>query len=326
MLAATDYIRDRVFNGKPLSDLPTLRSTVGSTLLDIYASESAEYFTAGLLDGYLNPDAEIETAMCRNFIAFHGQNKMLNLLAIPPLEHQKEFSQYFDDLRHLTLRGENQDGVNMYIALNGIHHAGKIMSQEIKQIRNPLFHPGFIIKKVIANRHQEKDDPKLTLYLAEHLHPSLRPAAEQLEYCVLRMRFACETIMARHGNKVGEAFTELNRLAEAGSEILAMTAVLARASRSYCIGVRNAELEMKLAACFVEQSKDRVRKLIKELDDGEFVNLDHFRLQFGKRVLETKSTVVEKATTRVFCTGGGGRDHVQQQVVARAARGADIPT
>ncbi|XP_073964341.1 acyl-CoA dehydrogenase family member enigma [Choristoneura fumiferana] len=300
MLAATDYIRDRVFNGKPLSDLPTLRSTVGSTLLDIYASESAEYFTAGLLDGYLNPDAEIETAMCRNFIAFHGQNKMLNLLAIPPLEHQKEFSQYFDDLRHLTLRGENQDGVNMYIALNGIHHAGKIMSQEIKQIRNPLFHPGFIIKKVIANRHQEKDDPKLTLYLAEHLHPSLRPAAEQLEYCVLRMRFACETIMARHGNKVGEAFTELNRLAEAGSEILAMTAVLARASRSYCIGVRNAELEMKLAACFVEQSKDRVRKLIKELDDGEFVNLDHFRLQFGKRVLETKSTVVEKATTRVF--------------------------
>ncbi|XP_061726098.1 complex I assembly factor ACAD9, mitochondrial [Cydia pomonella] len=300
MLAAIDYIRDRVFNGKPLSEMPTLRSTIGSTLLDIYASESAEYFTAGLLDGYLNPDAEMEMAMCRNFIASTGLARSLDLLSIPPLENQKEFSRYLEDMRLLTFRGENRDGVNIFIALNGIHHAGKVMAEEIKQIRNPLFHPSFIVKKVFANRHQEKDDPKLNLYLAEHLHPSLRPAAEQLEYSVLRMRFACETIMGRHGNKVGEAFTELNRLAEAATEILVMTAVLARASRSYCIGVRNAELEMKLAACFVEQSRDRVRKLIKELDDGEFINLDHFKLQFGKRVLDTKSVVVEKATTRVF--------------------------
>ncbi|RVE41221.1 hypothetical protein evm_014130 [Chilo suppressalis] len=73
---------------------------------------------------------------------------------------------------------------------------------------------------------------------------------------------------------------ELNRLAIAGTEILAMTAVLARASRSYCIGLHNAELEMKLAACYVDSAKEKVRKLIKEIDDGEFINLDHFKLKF----------------------------------------------
>ncbi|KAH9630565.1 hypothetical protein HF086_016069 [Spodoptera exigua] len=155
----------------------------------------------------------------------------------------------------------------------------------------------------LAIKEREKDDPKLTLYLAEYLHPSLKQPSEQLEYCVLRMRFACETLMARHGVKISSAYTELGRLAEAATEILVMSAVLARASRAYCIGLRNADMEMKLAACFVEKTRDKVRKLIKEIDDGEYLNLDHFTTQFGRKALDsnaTNPTLVEKPTARVF--------------------------
>ena len=53
------------FVGKPLGDVSTIRANIGDTLLKIYASESADYFTAGLLDGYVEPDAEMEIAMCR---------------------------------------------------------------------------------------------------------------------------------------------------------------------------------------------------------------------------------------------------------------------
>lgn len=294
-----EYVKPRAFSGKPLSELSTIRAIIGDALLDIYASESAEYFTAGLLDGYENPDAELEMAMCRNFMTNHGISAIVELLAIPSLEQAAACERLLADVRHLAARGESLGSVNMFIALNGIHHAGKMMAQEIKQIRNPLFHPGFILRKVIANRHQEKDDPKLDLFLAEHLHPSLRPPSEQLEYCVLRMRYACETLMGRHGKEVATAFTELDRLAEAATEILAMSAVLARASRSYCIGLPKAEVEMKLAACFVEATKDKVRKLIKDIDDGEFLNLDHFRVQFGRKVFETSSvSLVEKPTAR----------------------------
>ncbi|CAH1642123.1 unnamed protein product [Spodoptera littoralis] len=298
-----DYTRPRAFSGKPLAELATIQSSVGNALLDIYASESAEYFTAGLLDGYADPDAEVEVAMCRNFIANHGLTSMLQLLNIPALDKEEECKHLLDNMRHIATRGETLDSINMFIALNGIHHAGKVMSEEVKQIRNPLMHPAFIFKKVLANRHQEKDDPKLTLYLAEYLHPTLKQPSEQLEYCVLRMRFACETLMARHGVKIASAYTELNRLAEAGTEILVMSAVLARASRAYCIGLRNAEVEMKLAACFVEKTRDKVRKLIKEIDDGEYLNLDFFTTQFGRKALDsnaTNPTLVEKATARVF--------------------------
>ncbi|XP_045540956.1 complex I assembly factor ACAD9, mitochondrial [Papilio machaon] len=300
MKIITEYITPRTFSGKPMSEVSTIRSVIGEALLNIYASESAEYFTAGLLDGYMEPDAELEIAMCRNFIAEHGLSTLLKLIAIPNIEMKDETLQLLENMRCLTLTGETTDSVNMFIALNGIHHAGRMMSQEIKQIRNPLFNPTFILKKILADRHQERDDPKLNLYLAEHLHPSLRVPSEQLEYCVLRMKFSCETLLSRHGMDVTNAFTELSRMAEAGSEILAMTAVLARASRSYCIGLRNAEVEMKLAACFVESSKERVKKLILEVNDGEYLNLDKFKTTFGRKVLETKSVLVEKPTARVF--------------------------
>ncbi|XP_028178890.1 acyl-CoA dehydrogenase family member 9, mitochondrial [Ostrinia furnacalis] len=229
--ACMDYIKPRFYSGKPLSELSTVRTTIGDALLDLYASESSEYFTAGLMDGYEDPDAELEMAMCRIFMTNHGLSSMMRLLAIPTLEKEEECKQILNDMRHLVARGDSLDGVSMYVALNGIHHAGKMMSEEIRQVRNPLFHPAFIFKKVIANRKQEKDDPKLTLYLIEHLHPTLKQPAEDLEYSVLRMRYACETMMSRHGVEVGKAFTELNRLAEAATEILAMTSVLARASR-----------------------------------------------------------------------------------------------
>ncbi|XP_075989175.1 acyl-CoA dehydrogenase family member enigma [Anticarsia gemmatalis] len=298
--SVVEYVRPRAFSGKPLTELSTIRSTIGDALLDIYASESAEFFTAGLLDGYADPEAELEMAMCRNFMANHGLSSMMKLLAIPALDKEQECKKLLDEMRHLATRGENLDSINTFIAMNGLQHASKTMSEEIKQIRNPLMHPSFIFKKVLANRHQEKDDPKLTLYLAEHLHPSLKPPSDQLEYCVLRMRYACETLLARHGVNINTAYTELNRLAEAATEILVMSAVLARASRSYCIGLRNSEIEMKLAACFVEKTRDRVRKLIKEIDDGEYLNLDHFTVQFGKKVLDNKSTMVEKPIARTF--------------------------
>ncbi|CAH2207677.1 jg25468, partial [Pararge aegeria aegeria] len=90
---------------------------------------------------------------------------------------------------------------------NGIHHAGREMATEIKKIRNPMFNPSFIFKKMIQDRHQEKDAPKLNLHLAEHLHPTFKKPSEQLEYCVLRMRYTCETLMSRHGTEVFDAYT-----------------------------------------------------------------------------------------------------------------------
>nr|XP_032525994.1 complex I assembly factor ACAD9, mitochondrial-like [Danaus plexippus plexippus] len=300
MKSSVEYVRSRFTAGKPLSELPTIRSQIGDALMTIYASESAEYFTAGLLDGYMDPDAELEVAMCRNFIANHAQSQILKLLAIQGVEKPQECLHQLDEMRKLSFRGETLENVNMFIALNGIHHAGRNMATDVKRLRNPLFNPSFIIKKIIADRNQEKDEPRLDLYLSEDLHPTLKKPSEQLEYCVLRMRYIVESLMSRYGTDVVMAGTELNRLAEASTQIYVMAAVLARASRAYCIGLRNGEFEMKIAACFVESTKDHVKKLLLEISEGEYLNMDHFRINFGKTVLDNKGQLLEKPTARVF--------------------------
>ncbi|OWR49911.1 hypothetical protein KGM_215361 [Danaus plexippus plexippus] len=274
MKSSVEYVRSRFTAGKPLSELPTIRSQIGDALMTIYASESAEYFTAGLLDGYMDPDAELEVAM--NFIANHAQSQILKLLAIQGVEKPQECLHQLDEMRKLSFRGETLENVNMFIALNGIHHAGRNMATDVKRLRNPLFNPSFIIKKIIADRNQEKDEPRLDLYLSEDLHPTLKKPSEQLEYCVLRMRYIVESLMSRYGTDV----------------VMAGTA--------YCIGLRNGEFEMKIAACFVESTKDHVKKLLLEISEGEYLNMDHFRINFGKTVLDNKGQLLEKPTARVF--------------------------
>lgn len=302
LLKTVEYVRGKFINGLPLAEASTIKARVGQALLSVYAAESMAYFTAGLLDGYHDPDADMEVAMCRCFTTETCYNSLHQLLMIPGLESAENttWTTCLNLYRNLSVHDEMIDNINLFTAMNAIQYAGKNMATEIQQLRNPLFHPTYILKKVFANRHQDSDNPKLTLRLCEHLHPSLRIPSDSVEYCVLRLRYACETLLHRHGKDITAAYTELDRLAQAGTQILAMSAVLARASRSYCIGLRNGEIEMKLASCFVDSSKVHTRKLINELIDGEYLNLDRFKIDFGKKVLDTNSVLVEKATEHVF--------------------------
>lgn len=56
------------------------------------------------------------------------------------------------------------------------------INEKVKKSRNPLFFPGYIIKKLWERRRQDADNPKLQLQLENHLHPSLTHAARWLEY------------------------------------------------------------------------------------------------------------------------------------------------
>ena len=61
--------------------------------------------------------------------------------------------------------------------------------------------------------------------------------------------------MSRHGKEVAEKQIELRRLADIAIDIYAMTAVLGRSSRSYCIGLQNAEHEVNALRFIIEYSK-----------------------------------------------------------------------
>jgi acyl-CoA dehydrogenase family protein 9 len=72
----------------------------------------------------------------------------------------------------------------------------------------------------------------------------LQSASKQLEYCLARLKYGVEMALERHGRDISNEQMVLQRLANVAIDIYGMSAVLSRASRSYCIGLRNADHEV----------------------------------------------------------------------------------
>lgn len=127
----------------------------------------------------------------------------------------------------------------------GIQTAGKELRELVKQLRNPFANPNLVIRKSLERWRHARNVPKLTLRLNEFLHPSLEDSAKLLEYSVARLKYVVEILLQRHGAKVVDAQLELQRIANIAIDIYVMTAVLSRASRSYCTGITNADTEVR---------------------------------------------------------------------------------
>lgn len=65
-----------------------------------------------------------------------------------------------------------------------------------------------------------------------------------LEKRALQFQMAVELVLSHHGKQVIEKQMDMRRVADVVIDLYAMAAVLSRASRSYCIGLRNAEHEV----------------------------------------------------------------------------------
>ncbi len=80
----------------------------------------------------------------------------------------------------------------------------------------------------------------------------------------------------------------------------AMFASVSRASRSYCIGLRNAEQEVHLANALCHQLCEKVLKLATDLDNGEFASTWHIYRKLGEELMGSKKYHLEHPTTRNF--------------------------
>lgn len=160
------------------------------------------------------------------------------------------------------------------------------MNEGVRKSRNPLFHPGHILGKFLSTNSLE--NPKTRLMLAENVHPTLEPAAQCIEHSVARLNMAVELMFTRHGNAVVERQHEMQRLSNIATTVYAMWASVARASRSYCIGLSFADHEMLTASAICTQGKDDVMRLASEIFNGNFVNNDNNLLRLSSQVAKSK--------------------------------------
>lgn len=133
-----------------------------------------------------------------------------------------------------------------------------------------------------------------------------------------RLLYATETVLVRHGPQIVEQHMELKRISEVAIQVYAMTAVLSklfyagidfltnttiflgRASRAYCIGLRNADYEILLANAFCLNSRQLVQRLVSELANGPFGTNDINYQTLAERAFEYKGYFAKHPLTKNF--------------------------
>ncbi|KAG5877267.1 hypothetical protein JTB14_009763 [Gonioctena quinquepunctata] len=280
-----------------------VRGRIGELTATLYAMESISYLTAGLIDGYENQDCEMECAIVKVFSSentMEASNVCLDLIGTTATSETHWANILHREAIRLTTLHETNDSLKIIMALLGLQYAGIALNNRISKIRNPLFHGGFTLKRMWTDRRNVDDNPKLDFYLGEYLHPSTYSSSQHLEYCVKRLQFSAEILLARHGPEIVNQHMDLRRLADVIIDTYAMTACLGRASRSYCIGLQHGDYEMMIANTFCNYAMERVKENVSKIYLGTYHTNDENYRVISKRLFKFKEYFPKHPLSRNF--------------------------
>ncbi|CAH1961684.1 unnamed protein product [Acanthoscelides obtectus] len=280
-----------------------VRSIIAKITSSIFAMESATYLTSGLLDSFENQDCQMESSIVKVFCSeklWEASNLCLDLTGTVAISDSHFANKYHKEALPFVSLHDPNDSLKIIIALLGLQHAGVSLNEKIHKIRNPLYFSAFAFKRFFTGRRNDDDDPKLDLELQEYLHPTCYKASKNLEYCVKRLEFATEIMLGRYGPAVINYHMDLRRYAECIIDTYILVACLGRASRSYCIGLRNADCEMLVADTISFNTKQKVQYLVKEIHGGHYATNDENYRQIAKRVFKAKEYALEHPLKRNF--------------------------
>ncbi|KAH1012789.1 complex I assembly factor ACAD9, mitochondrial [Dendroctonus ponderosae] len=286
-----------------LTSTDAVKSKLGEVTMQLYAAESVTYLTAGLKDWYENQDLDVENAIVKvvsSEVAYNISTTCLHMIGSPAALKDHWVRKCQDDIiNYLTLH-ETNESLRMFISLNGLQHTGIMLSETIKKFRNPLHHGLFMLKSMFHLRDQYNDKPKLNYELYGNLHPSCHEPSKQLEYCCKRLQFVADILLRRHGLECVNKHADLRRIADIMIDCYTMTAVLARASRAYCIGLQFSAFEMMMASVYCNIATERVKDNVMNIMYSEYKANDTNFIAIGKRLIESKGHFTCNPITRFF--------------------------
>ena len=257
------------------------------------------YYTAGITDMYDGQDVEVENAIVKVFsseMGFNALNEAILMMGSNALLESSHFFRYLRDMRFMAMLDASNDMYKCLIALNGLQYVSNEFADMVMKQRNPLFYPIQSMKNFLNVRffRVEDDRPILYLKLKEFLHPTLQYVADEIEHCVLRFEHGVKAVLSRIGPfSVNDQYI-LKRLAECAISIYVMVAVTSRASRSYCIGYRNADEEIVIAETVVRDQAAKFRYMIEGLIHGEYYCTDGNSKMLADKSVNSKGYFCEQ--------------------------------
>ncbi|XP_071349877.1 complex I assembly factor ACAD9, mitochondrial [Trachinotus anak] len=299
----SEYAATRKQFNKSLSEFGMIQEKFALMALNAFVMESMAYLTAGMMDRPGLPDCSVEAAMVKVFSSEGGWicvSEALQVLGGLGYTKNYPYERYVRDCRILPIFEGTNEILRMYIALTGMQYAGKVLTAKIKEMKkgNIGLALGMIGKK-LRNSFGASVDLGLTGKDGP-VHPSLAESAKKLEQNVSLFGMTVDSLLYRYGKTIVDEQLILKRVADVLINLYAMTAVLSRASRSICIGLRNHDHEVLLANTFCAEAFFKNNYMMTQLQKHSPENNDANIKKIAREVLENRAYICSHPLERTY--------------------------
>ncbi|NXM05042.1 ACAD9 dehydrogenase, partial [Tyrannus savana] len=316
----SEYACTRKQFNKRLSQFGLIQEKFCFMAVKAYVMESMAYLTAGMMDRPGFPDCSVEAAMVKVFSsegAWACVSEALQILGGLGYMKDYPYERYLRDTRillifeastqcqcccelHFTLPSGTNEILRLYIALTGMQHAGRILTDKIKEIKKG--NVGVALGEFV-NRMRDVMGRKVDLGLVGDtgvVHPSLQESGKKLEENVYYFGTTVKGLLSRFGKTIVEEQLVLKRVADIVINLYAMTAAISRASRSISIGLRNHDHEVLLTNIFCTEAYFKNNYTMAQLEKYADENLDDSIKKAAKQILEKRSYICSHPLDRTF--------------------------
>lgn len=298
-LLTQHLIKSKNFNVKREAH-DSMHEPVGNAAATLYAMEAITYLTTGMIDTFENQDCTLEKSLleahCTNS-CIQAVMRGAQLIGGTGYDESEDFQILIRDALALTAYDRSTVDTKIFAALLGFQHAGLTLGKAVQKYRNPFYFPLDTVKTIVKDTLNIQGP---SLDLEEHLHPALRVSAMSLEKSVDNLRKGVEEMLVHYGISLVGHKMELQRLADIVIEVYSMAAVVSRASRSYCIGLRNNDDEIKVAMVYTYRTYEKVNLLFKEMKEGDWANGDMMIKQIANSTFDNKSYFAAHPLERTY--------------------------
>ncbi|CAJ1051857.1 complex I assembly factor ACAD9%2C mitochondrial [Xyrichtys novacula] len=299
----SEYAMTRKQFNKSLGEFGMIQEKFALMALNAFVMESMAYLTAGMMDRPGLPDCSLEAAMVKIFSSEGGWicvSEALQILGGLGYTKNYPYERYVRDCRILPIFEGTNEILRMYVALTGMQYAGNVMTGKIKEMKkgNIGLALGMAGRKLRTSLGGSVD-----LGLTGNdgvVHPSLTDSAKKLEQNVSLFGSSVESLLYRYGKTIVDEQLILKRVADVLINLYAMTAVLSRASRSICIGLRNHDHEVLLANTFCSEAFFKNNYWLTQLQKHSPENNDANIKKIAREVLENRAYVCSHPLERTF--------------------------
>eukprot|EP00118_Oscarella_pearsei_P026047 m.309293 g.309293 ORF g.309293 m.309293 type:complete len:617 (+) comp45999_c0_seq1:41-1891(+) len=255
---ASDHASQRKQFGGTLDTYGTIQSKIARMALQVYVTESMAYMISANMDKGAE-EFQLEAAISKIYgseAAWNVADECIQIHGGMGFMAEAGLERVMRDLRIFRIFEGTNDILRLFVALQGMMHAGNHMKELSQALSNPIANFGVLVSQGI-NRTKDAVGIATSSPVAQFVHPRLKSSADQATLVISKFGITVQDLLLKYKKDIINHQLVLSRIADAAIDTYGMVSVLSRASRSLELELPSAEHEERLCTLFCSEASER---------------------------------------------------------------------